>query len=206
MILGTDFSIPPSHLWYILIYFLIINPCHTWAAFSHRSHGVQEKFRSPRCAQYDRNHLQIKPLSHQAAFPLRWHGVFKTSERRGIASKFWYLSRKRSFHGVITASLQRSWRWYRARKAFYCVHTELSLAILCALTTLSLGFQGARNACSALLRHPHYADGVLKTQCSDFPPFPKIWRGACWIWENSICAIKIRVYLFCLNEQDLHTK
>ena len=46
--------------------------------------------------------------------------------------------------------------------AFYCVPTEFSLAILCALTALSLRFHGARNACTALSRRPHCADGVVK--------------------------------------------
>ena len=40
-------------------------------------------------------------------------------------------------------------------------------------------FHGARNACTALSQRPQCADGVLKTQCRDFPAFPKFWPGAC---------------------------
>ena len=47
--------------------------------------------------------------------------------------------------------------------AFYRVPMEFLLAILCALTTLSLRFHGAHNACTALSRRLHCADGVLKT-------------------------------------------
>ena len=45
--------------------------------------------------------------------------------------------------------------------AFYRVPTEFLLAVLCALTTLSL--QGPI-ACTALSRRLHCADGVLKAQ------------------------------------------
>ena len=48
--------------------------------------------------------------------------------------------------------------------AFYRVPTEFLLAILCALTTLSLRFHGAHNACTALSRRSHCPDGVLETQ------------------------------------------
>ena len=47
--------------------------------------------------------------------------------------------------------------------AFYRVLTGFLLAIICALTTLSLRFHGAHNACTALSRRSHCADGVLKT-------------------------------------------
>ena len=33
-----------------------LNPCHTRAMFSRRTHSVQEKCRTPRCAQYNRKH------------------------------------------------------------------------------------------------------------------------------------------------------
>ena len=48
--------------------------------------------------------------------------------------------------------------------AFYRFPTEFLLAIHCALTMLSLRFQGAHNACTVLSRLSHCADGVLKTQ------------------------------------------
>ena len=63
-----------------------------------------------------------------------------------------------------TASLQRPRRCYGTRMAFYCVHTAFLLAILCALTTLSLLIHGAHNAFTALPRRSHCADGVLKMQ------------------------------------------
>ena len=47
--------------------------------------------------------------------------------------------------------------------AFYRAPTELLLAILCALTTPSLRFYGAHDACAALSRRSRCADGVLKT-------------------------------------------
>ena len=47
--------------------------------------------------------------------------------------------------------------------AFYRVPTEFLLAILCALTTLSLHFHGTHNAGTALSRCSHCADCVLKT-------------------------------------------
>ena len=61
--------------------------------------------------------------------------------------------------GSVTASVQRPRRCHGARMAFYRVPTENLLAILCALTTLSLRFQGAHIA-----RRLHCADCVLKTQ------------------------------------------
>ena len=65
--------------------------------------------------------------------------------------------------GPVTASWQRPRRCYGARMAFYRVLTEFLLAIICALTTLSLRFHGAHNACTALSRRSHCAGGVLKT-------------------------------------------
>ena len=88
-----------------------------------------------------------------------------------------YFSWKGAYHGVLRASLQRQWRCYRARMSFCRVPTELS--IICALTTLSLRFHSARNACTAISRCPHCADGVLKMQCRHFPTFPKFWPEAC---------------------------
>ena len=63
--------------------------------------------------------------------------------------------------------------------AFYRVSTEsVSLAILCALATLSLRFHSARNACTALARRPRCADDVLKTQALGiFPPFRSFGQG-----------------------------
>ena len=77
--------------------------------------------------------------------------------------------------GPFTASLQRPMRCYGALVAFYRVPTEFLLAILCALTTLSLRFHGAFTALTlhalrfhgvrtALSRHLHCADGMLKVQ------------------------------------------
>ena len=63
----------------------------------------------------------------------------------------------------VTASWQRPRRCYGAGMAFYRFLTEFLLEIICALTTLSLRFHGAHNACSALSRHSHCADGVLMT-------------------------------------------
>ena len=88
--------------------------------------------------------------------------LFKFPMRREIASKSWYFSRKRAYHGVLTASLQRPWRCYRARMAFYRVHKEFSLAIPCALTTLSLRFHGARNACTASTLRWHRAEDAVQ--------------------------------------------
>ena len=59
--------------------------------------------------------------------------------------------------------------------AFYRVPTEFTLESLCVPTTV----HGAHNACTALSRHPHCVDDVLKTHCRDFPAFPKFWPGAC---------------------------
>ena len=42
--------------------------------------------------------------------------------------------------------------------AFYRVPTEFLLAILSALTKLSLGFHKAHNACTALSQHSHCAE------------------------------------------------
>ena len=61
---------------------------------------------------------------------------------------------------AVTASSQRTKRCYGALVAFYCVPTEFLLAILCALTTLSLRFHGAHIVCTALSRRLHCADGV----------------------------------------------
>ena len=71
--------------------------------------------------------------------------------------------------GPIRPSLQRPWRCYRARMAFYRIPKEFLLAILCALTMLS-----RRSQCV------HCAFTMSALPC--------------------ICAIKIRVYLFCLNK------
>ena len=71
---------------------------------------------------------------------------------------------KGACHGVFTESLQRPWRCYGVRMAFYRVPTEFLLTIFCALTTLSLRFQSAHNSCTALSRRSHCADGVLETQ------------------------------------------
>ena len=64
--------------------------------------------------------------------------------------------------GPVTASWQLPRRCYGARMAFYRVLTEFLLAIICALTTLSLHFHGAHNTCNALSRRSHCADGLLK--------------------------------------------
>ena len=47
----------------------------------------------------------------------------------------------------VTASLQRPRRCYGALVAFYRIPTEFLLAILCALTILSLSFHGAHHSC-----------------------------------------------------------
>ena len=52
---------------------------------------------------------------------------------------------------------------YYPGMAFYRVPTEFLLAMLYTLTTLSLRFHGAHNACTALSRRSHCANGVLKT-------------------------------------------
>ena len=65
--------------------------------------------------------------------------------------------------GPVTASWQRPRRCNGARMAFYRVLTEFLLEIICALTTLSLHFHGAHNACTALSQCSHCADGVMKT-------------------------------------------
>ena len=83
--------------------------------------------------------------------------LFKFPECREIASKSWFFSRKRAYHGVLTASLQRPWHCYRARMAFYRSYGVL----VGALTTLSLRFRGARNACTAsTLRRRRAEDAV----------------------------------------------
>ena len=59
--------------------------------------------------------------------------------------------------GSVTANLQRPRRCYGALVAFYRVPTEFLLAILCALTTLSLRFLGAHNSCTAPSQDSHRA-------------------------------------------------
>ena len=56
-----------------------------------------------------------------------------------------------------TASSQRPRRGYGALVASYCVPTEFLLAILCALTTRSLRFQGVHIARTALSPCSHCA-------------------------------------------------
>ena len=87
-------------------------------------------------------------------------------QRCEMSRKSWNFSRKMTF----TVSLQQPWRFYRARTVFYL---------------------GTRNACTVLTRRPYCADGVLKTQCRDFPAFPKFWLVAFWILENNTCAMEI---------------
>ena len=48
--------------------------------------------------------------------------------------------------------------------AFYRISKEFLLVILCALTTLFLHFNSTHNACTALSRHYHCAEGALKMQ------------------------------------------
>ena len=61
-------------------------------------------------------------------------------------------SAQMSLKGPVTVSLQRPRHWYGASMVFYRIPTEFLLAILCALTTLSLRSQ-----------HMHCGYGVLKT-------------------------------------------
>ena len=118
--------------------------------------------------------LCIKPLSHQAAFLLRWHGVFfKFSEPREIASKSSYFSQKRAYHGVLTVTMALLLTSHDVLLRSYAV----LVLILCALTMLSLRFPSARKACTAFSRRPHCTDGVLKTQCRDSPPFQSFGQG-----------------------------
>ena len=51
-----------------------LNPCHTRATFSWRSHSVQEKCRTPRCTQYDRKLL----CSNTEESPVRSVGSHRT--------------------------------------------------------------------------------------------------------------------------------
>ena len=94
----------------------------------------------------------VKPLSHLAAFPLRWHGVVKFSRAPWDRKKTLIFFVKKSRYGVLTASLQRPWRCYGAHMAFYRVPTEflwrfsaLSRRFHCAfmaLTMRALRFHG----------------------------------------------------------------
>ena len=68
------------------------------------------------------------------------------------------------------------------------------MAVLCALTTLSLRFHGARNACTAFSRRPHCAYGV-KTQCRDFPTFPKFCPGVSRILEKYLCHLNSGIFI-----------
>ena len=49
--------------------------------------------------------------------------------------------------------------------AFYRVPTEFLLAVLCALTMLSLRFHGAHIACTALSRRSHCAFTAFALRC-----------------------------------------
>ena len=83
---------------------------------------------------------------------------------RGKGSITASLRRPYSDHGIAIKLAWRSIAFLRSARG----------NILCALTTPSLRFH--RDACTALSRRPHCADGVLKTQCMNFPTFPKFWK------------------------------
>ena len=65
----------------------------------------------------------------------------------------------------VMASSQRPRRCYGALVAFYRVPAEFVLAILCALTTLSLRFHGAHIACTALSRPSNCAFTAFALRC-----------------------------------------
>ena len=48
----------------------VLSPCHTRAASSRRLHGVQEKLRTPRCAQWDL--LERRGIAVASPWHLRW--------------------------------------------------------------------------------------------------------------------------------------
>ena len=99
----------------------------------------------------------VKRLSHQAAFPLRCHGVLifqstvRTQENHNIFCE------KLS----VTASLQRPRRCHGALMAFYRVPRVFMVMILCALTVLSLRIHGAHSACAALSRRCHCIEDAV---------------------------------------------
>ena len=71
-----------------------------------------------------------------------------------------FLEKKSACHGVLTATKTLLWSSCSVLSrlvAFYRVPTDFLLAILCALTTLSLRFHVAHIACTALSRRLHCA-------------------------------------------------
>ena len=97
----------------------------------------------------------------------------------------------------------------------FCRVLGISRAILYALTTLSLRFHGAGNACAALSRRLHCAAGMLKMQCRDFNlPFRSFGQGPVefekiafvpskFYYIYSVKMNKISFIYLCLNKQNV---
>ena len=103
----------------------------------------------------------VKPLSHEVAVAqscLIFQRALSSQENSEIFRE----------KGPVKASSQQPWCRYGIRMAFYRVHTEFLLAIVCALMTLSQRSQCVHctfhRVRTALSWHSHCADGVLKTQ------------------------------------------
>ena len=117
---------------------------------------------------------------------LSWH-MFETGATHILKIQQKCFLLKRAYHGVLTATMALLQSSHGVLLRVYGVVFGDSLRSYDPFTVLSLGMQCVHCAFKT--------SALLKTQCSFFPTFPKFWPGAYWIWEKSICAIKIRVYL-----------
>ena len=93
--------------------------------------------------------------------------------------------------------------------AFYCVPIAFGVLVcdsLCSYDAFAALSRRSQCVYCSFTRRLHCADGVLKTQCSDFPTFRSFGQGRVEFWKIAFVHSKFGYIHSVLNEQDLHAK